>query len=169
MSARLVIAGDGVRVYHGKAEDWDGGESIDLVFTNPYGPMPAALRDTPALYHQWVHRKPELERWVGRGDLELVGTWNDGREAFWCANLPCIPVDVSEFRPEHGGWYPLELVRRLLAVYGQPGMTIFDGFMGRGTVGKVARELGMNYVGVEELAAHLGLAVEYLGIERTTA
>jgi hypothetical protein len=145
----------------GKAEEWRGHECVDLVLTNPYGALPTSLRSTPMLIHQWVHRKSEAEAWCGN-KLTLVGAWNDEREAFWCANMPAIPVDLSDLRPEPGGWYPPDLVRRLLAVYGQPGMTVWDGFMGRGTVGRVAREMGMAYIGVEELPEHMRLAVEYL-------
>jgi hypothetical protein len=164
MTAKLVVDVPGIRLYHGRADEWAGGEAIDLVFTNPYGPLPASLYKTPLVVHQWLHRRWELFNWCGSAKLRLIGTWNGGREAFWAANVAAMPLDLSEFRPEPGGWYPPDLVRRILALYAIPGLTIWDGFMGRATVGKVAREFGCAYVGVEELESHLALAREYLGV-----
>lgn len=163
---------DGITIYHGEADDWAGDETIDLVLTNPYGPMPhgrpTGLCQTPMILHQWEYRKHETERWAGipQGSLELIGRWNDNRECFWGVNLPdVIPVDVAAFKPEPGGWYPLELPKRLLQTYATPGMTIWDGFMGRGTIAKACRELGLNYIGVEQLRAHVDLALDYLELK----
>lgn len=166
MSARLVHADDSIRIYEGRADTWDGGEPIDLVFTNPYGPLPASLRNTPTIVHQWCHRLDELKAWCGGVDLTLMSWWNNDREAFWVANMPMQLVDVRDFKPEPGGWYPEAMVRRILTAY-DPGtrpFTVFDGFMGRGTVAMITRKLGMQYVGVEELPKHIALAKEYLGL-----
>lgn len=160
-----------VELWHGDAADWaqrDGLLRPDLVFTNPYGPMPTALAGLPMILHQWSYRKHEAERFahIPQGALDLIGTWNDDRESFWGANLEeTIAVDVAEFRPEPGGWYPLELPTRLLQTYARPGQTIWDGFMGRGTVAKACRALGLNYVGVEQLRAHVDLALDYLELK----
>lgn len=167
--ARLVVAASGVRIYEGKAEDWRGDEPIDLVFTNPYGPLPWSLVTVPVIVHQWRHRFDELVAWTRRPDLECFATWNDDREAFYASGLRMPLLDLSTYRPEPGGWYPLDMAHRILAsvpVSRWP-MTVWDGFMGRGTVGKVARALGMRYIGVEELPGHIDLACEYLGVERT--
>lgn len=152
-------------LYHGLAQDWDGKEEIDLVFTNPYGPMPKSLVNHRMVIHQWVHRKREAERWCGNDLRHCIGTWNIGREAFWSANIfPEVVVDIARFRPEDAGWYTEEMVKELLTVFGRPGWTIWDGFMGRGTIGKIALSLGMRYVGVEELERHLIIARRYLDV-----
>lgn len=167
-SARLIFSSSSVRLYHGRAEDWAGPEPVDLVFTNPYGAMPASLGARPMLLHQWRHRLADLAKWCGRevSAFEEVGGWNGDRECFWTLNMPAKAVDVSEFRPEPGGWYPPAMVERLLEVYdieSRP-MTIWDGFMGRATIGKVAIDRGMKYVGVEELTPHIELAQQHLGL-----
>ncbi len=173
MTIERVVAGRrNLEIWHGEAVDWDHDQSertVDLVLTNPYGPLPAALATTPMLLHQWEYRKHETERFAGipQGSLELIGKWNDSRECFWGANLEVVvPVDLAEFKPEPGGWYPLPMVTRLLQTYAQPGMTIWDGFMGRGTVAKACRELDLHYIGVERLQTHVDLALDYLGLRR---
>lgn len=164
---KLYHASDFYTIYHGDAVAWPAAESIDLVLTNPYGFLPPALRKTPMILHQWAHRKHDAERWAGLmpGELQLIGAWNDGRECFWAANMDAIPVDVSRFRPEPGGWYPLELPLQLLEVYAKKGQTVWDGFMGRGTVALAAYLRGCKYVGVEQLAAHLAIAHDYLTLD----
>jgi hypothetical protein len=159
-----VYSRDGITIYQGDADEWPGDEKIDLVLTNPYGPMPARLRETPMILHQWGYRKHEAERLAGIpiGSLQLIGTWNSDRESFWAANMEARAVDLQRFKPVAGGWYPEELPRILLRAFACKGWTIWDGFMGRGTVGKAARELGMKYVGVEQRQAHVDLALDYL-------
>lgn len=167
----LVHQAPGLRIYRGEAVDLPDdvtAMSVDLVLTNPYGPLPPALHSKPMLIHQWRHRKAEAERWCGNALAEISG-WNDDREVFWCANLGAvIPVDLHDLRPEPPGWYPLDLPLRLLRAYGSPGITVWDGFMGRGTVARACRELGMQYIGVERLQQHLDIAFDYLGVPRGT-
>ena len=167
-----VVQTDTMTLYLGDAADWPGRylipEHVDLILTNPYGPLPIALNGFPLIAHQWRHRKAEAEIWCHTALTHEVGRWNQGREAFWSANLPddlaAKTVDLSAYAPEPGGWYPEQLVRDLLTVFAKPGMTIFDGFMGRGTVGKIAVEMGMRYIGVEQLESHLALARLYLNV-----
>ncbi len=160
-----VAQTDMLTLYHGNAQDWEGEEHIDLVFTNPYGPLPVSLQDHPMIIHQWVHRKRAAEAWCRNKLTHTVGLWNHNREAFWSANMEQrITVNVAEFVPEQPGWYPEAMAMRLLKVFGRPGFTIWDGFMGRGTIGKMANKLNMRYVGVEQLDAHLSIAREYLNV-----
>jgi hypothetical protein len=160
---RIVQTAD-ITIYQGEAAHWSGLETVDLVLTNPYGFLPLGLASYPMVIHQWVHRRQEAEIWCYNELRHCVGMWNDSREAFWSAHLPEITVDVCGFRPEPGGWYPEDMVRRLLMAYATEGQTIWDGFMGRGTVAKIARELGLKYIGVERLSAHIEIAREYLGV-----
>ncbi len=172
MKIERVYQSEDLSIYHGNAEDWPGEEDVDLVLTNPYGPLPASLARTPMLVHQWEYNRGVLQRWIGGAELSLVSAWNNGRECFWSANMPPLEVDLSDLRPEDGGWYPLELPLRLLrAAESHLGYDMFerptrvwDGFMGRGTVAKACRELGLRYVGVEQLGVHIDIAVKYLEI-----
>ncbi len=162
-AARLVVDMPGCKIYHGLAEDWPGAEPVDLVFTNPYGPLPTSLWHHPMIIHQWRHRKQEAEAWCGNVLDDVIGQWNKGREVFWCANI-AVPVrlDLSAFVPEKAGWYPEDLVRKIFDAYILPGQTVWDGFCGRGTIARVASEHGVNFVGVEQLSEHIAIARTYL-------
>ncbi len=180
--AQLVIESPGVRIYHGRAEDWPGEEKVDLVFTNPYGPLPASLARHPMIVHQWTHRLEELALWchTSTANLRPLGTWNRGREGFYTINLEPFPVKIERFRPEPGGWYDPWMVEEILGAFWMHRwydhekeeerrkaghvFTIWDGFMGRGTLARVmrARSNDLRFVGVEELGRHIDLATEYL-------
>ena len=49
----------------------------------------------------------------------------------------------------HKATYSTELCEKLLSIYGNEGMLIFDPFMGTGTTALAAIKLGMDYVGCE--------------------
>ncbi len=53
---------------------------------------------------------------------------------------------------------------KIVAQYVQPGQTVWDGFMGRGTIAKICRERGIKYVGIEQLPKHIEIAKHYLGL-----
>jgi hypothetical protein len=175
---KRVFENESVIIHQGDAVDWPGEElvpHIDLVLTNPYGPLPASLHKAPMLVHQWEYNKGALQRWIGGADLKLVSTWNEGRECFWAANMPKVPdVNLEDLKPEPGGWYPLELPRRLLErmplhLHFDRPTTVWDGFMGRGTVARACVEMGFRYIGVEQLDAHIALAMKYLDLEAHAA
>lgn len=60
--------------------------------------------------------------------------------------------NVKNNHPEktaHPCQFPEELARRLILAFSDEGDTVMDPFMGSGTVGAVAKELGRNFVGIE--------------------
>lgn len=166
---KLVVDTRDIQIYEGLAEQWRGDVGmVDFVFTNPYGYMPTTLRDHPMIIHQWIHRKGEAEKWCGNRLEFMVSSWNDDREAFWSANIKQpFSINLRAYRPEPGGWYPEGLVQSILEQYVRPGETVWDGFMGRGTIAKICRTLGVNYIGVEELPAHIAHAKAYLELDAT--
>lgn len=145
----------------------------DLVFSHLYGPLPKQLIGKPAIVNVYGNKKAKAEEWCG-APLTEVSKWATGlTNTIYIANLPDgASFDVSgmteeEFAPRRG-WFPLELPRfifemmfnvRLL----QPGMTVFDGFMGRGTVGKAAEQFGLVFVGIDRDPDRVAIAREYLG------
>ena len=154
-------------LYHGRAVDYAAPERPDLLLTNPYGPIADRLLNVPMLVHQWKHRLTQLAGWIRHeeADLQLVSLWNRGREAVWAVGLPVLPVDLSDLVPTEEGWWPEALPRRLLAVYGHVGETVWDGFCGRCTGALAAREVGMNFIGIDERMEALDVARAYLGVE----
>jgi len=59
----------------------------------------------------------------------------------------------------HPAPYPLDLVRDHIASWSNPGDTVLDPFLGSGTTGKAALDLGRKFIGIE-------ISVEYLEIAR---
>ena len=49
----------------------------------------------------------------------------------------------------HGAVFPLELAERVIANFSKPGQVVFDPFMGVGTSGVAAKNLGRDFVGIE--------------------
>lgn len=155
---------------HGRAQDYTG--TADLVFTHPYGPLPPQLRTVPAVINLHIPRGQErtrraaAERWVG-GRLDPIGRW--AANVLFVARLPGGVLDLSDLEPARhypgGGCFPEEMVARVLMFYGDlipDGGLIWDGFMGRGTVGRVARRMGYSFVGIDYRRDRYEFATEYL-------
>lgn len=167
-----------ITVEQGDASNWQG--DADAVFTHPYAPLPASLHGKPSiinLFHpqgQWEKlRKYQAEEWLGDHDIHQIGQWGRGlRNTVYVANLEPRKVKLDdliedEFEPNIG-WFPLELPFRLLKAYAdiiKPGMTVWDGFCGRGSVGKVCQEFGTSYIGLDVDPSRVKLAREYLGLD----
>ncbi len=66
---------------------------------------------------------------------------------------------------EHPAVFPEALVRDHLVSWSNPGDLVYDPFMGSGTVAKVARELGRNYLGSEISKDYCDLAEKRLASE----
>lgn len=154
-----------VTVRLGDASDWNG--SADLVFTHPYGPLPACLRGVPAIVNVFNGRKDKAEKFVG-AELSWVSNWSRGeKNAIYVSGLPLVAMDLrdlveDEYEPGRG-WFPLDLPMRLLKFYAPPTITVWDGFCGRGTVGRACQQLGLNFIGIDKNPDRVAMAKEYLG------
>lgn len=156
-----------LRLGCGDSAGFDG--AADLVLSHLYGPLPPQLVGRPAVVNVVAGKEDAAARWAGR-PLRRIGQWGQRLpNIVLTANLPEVGVDLSdlaeeEFRPGRG-WFPLELPLRLLGAIRHlvPGGIVFDGFMGRGTVGKAALQLGYRFVGVDLDPARVALAREYVG------
>lgn len=148
-----------VELWHGNSTEYVG--QVDLVLTNPYAPLPPQLRKTPMLICDFADRHALAESRCGTL-LEPVSPWYGGVNMIWAGNMGVIPVDLSDLNPDSGGFFPDELVRRLLEVYGSPEDIVWDGFMGRGTVGKVCLEMGMDFIGIDQNLDRVKMAEKYV-------
>lgn len=173
-----IVDKPGMRLGLGDSVDYEG--DADLVFSHLYGPLPRQLRGKPAIVNVYGGREDSVRRWTDAAWLTKIGTWGlGGTNTIYAANIHdarCVePASIrdlieEEFAPRRG-WFPPELVRTLLVSLApwnivrmeKRAITVFDGFMGRGTVGKVALDLGMNFVGIDRDPARLKIAREYLG------
>lgn len=160
----------GLRLGLGDSVNYEG--DADLVFSHLYGPLPKQLIGKPAIINLYGNKKAKAEEWCG-AELFEVSKWAKGlTNTVYVANtqLPC-PVDLTdlvedEFAPNRG-WFPLELCIRMIAAVGDGTMPVgdrvFDGFMGRGTVGRACQHFGIGFVGVDRDPERMAIAREYLG------
>jgi hypothetical protein len=98
-----------------------------------------------------------------------VSKWGRGlTNAIYVCNLDPNYIYLTDLVEDefasNRGWFPEELVERLLVGQVNPGDTIIDLFMGRGTVGKVAQMLGIDFVGIDRDPARVQIARKYLGV-----
>lgn len=155
----------GLRLGLGDSVNYTG--DADLVFSHLYGPLPPQLIGKPAIVNVYGNKREAAERWCG-AELHHVSKWGKGlTNTLYLANIEPLGayslghLVEDEFAPGRG-WFPVDLVKLGLSQYARPGMTIFDGFMGRGTVGKVACELNMKFVGIDRDPDRVAIAQEYL-------
>jgi DNA modification methylase len=147
------------------AEDFAG--TADLVLTNPYGPLPKGVIGKPCLISNFNHRKTQCEEWA-QCELKEISHWSRGlKNTVWIGNDEVLPIDLTglmeeEFKPGRG-WFPLSLPFVLLKSYADPGMTVIDPFMGRGTVGWICKHLGLDFIGIDRDPERVEMAKAYIG------
>lgn len=161
-----------IQLIHGDASKWVGND-VDLVFTHPYAMIPRTLWSKPMIINLFGNKKGVCEKWIGGRKLTKLSTWGkDQMNTIYVVNLEPVNIDLTDLKEdntdlEKGGWFPLELPMRLLKLYGQEGYTVWDGFMGRGTVGKACKSLGMSYIGIDRDVNRIMYAQYYLGVKGT--
>lgn len=149
----------------GDARDWRG--RADLVFTHLYAPLPSCLIDRPAIINLYGNKKNIAEEWID-GKLYEIGRWGRGEanHVYVSRTLNRDPLELRGYlEDEYAGvteWMPLPLCVKLLEHFARPGITVWDGFMGRGTIGKAAKLLDMNYIGIDIKPERVALARRYL-------
>ena len=72
----------------------------------------------------------------------------------------------TESAVDHPAPFPVELPRRVIALYTQPGDVVLDPFMGSGTTALAAVQSGRQYVGYELSAEYCALAEERLAEQK---
>jgi len=102
----------------------------------------------------WILWKPGITP-IKRGRIEK-GEWAEwGSRGVW--QIPSVKAN-----DRHEAMFPIELPRRLIRLLTDRGDTVIDPFMGSGTTGRAAKELGRDFVGIEKDPAAFNLASEIL-------
>jgi hypothetical protein len=161
-----VVDDSNIRLGLGDSVNYDG--DADLVFSHVYGPLPPQLIGKPAIVNVYGNKKAKAEEWVG-AELHELGKWATGHtNTVYVANMlpwecPIGDLIEEEFVPRKG-WMPLALPLTILeGVRGHSVRTVFDGFMGRGTIGRAAVQMGLRFVGIDREPERVAMAREYLG------
>jgi hypothetical protein len=172
-----IVDRPGIRLGLGDSVNYTG--DADLVFTHIYGPLPKQLVGKPAIINVCGDKKVKAQEWCGAELMEL-GKWAKGHTntlyaanfggRYWTLASSLEDEVEDEFSPGRG-WFPESLprlvfegIRVLFPSF--EFQIVFDGFMGRGTIGKVAREsyFDLDYVGIDRNPDRLTIAREYLNI-----
>lgn len=105
---------------------------------------PGEAAPVPCLYHREKnpHGWLSTEEWI----RDAHGTWTDIRETDVLENWQHGREEDDE---KHVCPLQLEVIRRLIKLYSNPGETVLDPFMGIGSTAYVAIEQGRNAVGFE--------------------
>jgi 2-polyprenyl-3-methyl-5-hydroxy-6-metoxy-1,4-benzoquinol methylase len=145
---------------------WEG--QADAVLSNPYAPIPKQLHGKPmllSLFEGKGSRLKQAEAWIGGSHLSPIGFWGaGGQNVVYVANMPIVMVPLSDLMVDPPVYMPLGLPLRLLDAYWQfirPGMTVFDGCCGRGTVGLACKMRGLGFVGIDKDHAMIDRARAY--------
>lgn len=139
-----IRAANGVDVKKGDEIKYDGDYVRGCVWvkTNSSGQMTA---DRPAAPYEGIallHRRDTKLRWNGKGSYGVwvcPGTRGEGKAT------KARPDPM----PRHPNQKPLALCLKLVALFTEPGETVFDPFCGSGRIGEACILLGRNYVGVD--------------------
>ena len=111
------------------------------VKTNAMGQLTA---DRPATSYEAIacfHNPAVKKRWNGRGSY---GVW--------------VCPGTRGKKDRHPNEKPVKLMQKLVALFSEPGETVFDPFAGSGAIGEAALGLGRNYLGWERDVSWVGKA-----------
>jgi site-specific DNA-methyltransferase (adenine-specific) len=78
-----------------------------------------------------------------------------------------VPSSWQKFNTEvglHPTQKPVALMEYLIRTYSNPGETVLDNCMGSGTTGVACKNLGRNFIGIENDAEHFATARGRLGV-----
>ena len=82
------------------------------------------------------------------------------RSVWW---IPNVPKSEKEFG-RHPTQKPLRLMRRVIEAFTLPGQMVLDPFMGSGSTGVAALELGRHFIGFEKETEYFELATKRMGV-----
>ena len=98
-----------------------------------------------------VWRKPEAETGFSLADVELC--WSNKNFAARCKTMPRRDGN------QHPTQKPVDLMKWCIDMAGNP-QTIFDPFMGSGTTGVAAVQMGRSFIGIEREKSYFDIACE---------
>lgn len=136
----------------------------DIIWHKPNG-QPESVKDRPTRTHEFVFMFSKSERYFY--DVESVKEPTaDGkgrrRRSVWSIN-------TRPFRGAHFAVFPPELVQVCMLAGSEKGDVVLDPFLGSGTVGLVANEIGRNWIGIELNEEYADIARERLNLGGTAS
>jgi site-specific DNA-methyltransferase (adenine-specific) len=112
-------------------------------------PLMAKNRFAPSTELIWVAAKSKRYFF----DYDMAKQINGGRQM---RNL--WEINAEKHKTSHPAEKPESLLSRIIAIGSRPGDTILDPFMGSGTTGVVAQQMGRHFVGFETAPEYFDIA-----------
>jgi site-specific DNA-methyltransferase (adenine-specific) len=110
----------------------------------------------------WIkpNAKPNLQGdGPGKGHEMIQSYWSGGGRAKWNGGGKVgVFIHNRPAKPVHPTEKPVALMKELVRLFTNPGDVIFDPFMGSGSTGVAALELGRRFIGVEKDPVYFCLA-----------
>ena len=153
-----------VELYWGDAAHFDDWHKVDLVLTNAYEfefIKHALVEDKPIAAHVVKDHRPYRRAGFQDGGA-LFPKQRPAGQRLWLFGLPLPNLSLEAFSATEEGWWPLDMALSLLRCYAKPDQTVIDGFMGRGTVGRACRALGLHFIGIDRDEDRVKLAEKYI-------
>lgn len=140
--------------------DW---RTLNTVVWEKTAPPPNLHQRTLSFSHEMIiwaspnHDEPQRHLF----NYDVAKDANDGKQMkdVWRINAPS--KDEKQ-HGKHAAQKPVELLRRIIQLTTKLGDIVFDPFMGSGTAGVAALELGREFIGAELDAANASLAARRL-------
>lgn len=129
----------------------------DIIWHKPNG-QPESVKDRPTRVHEFIFMFSKKEKYFYNIDAVQEPS-ADGktrrRRSVW-------NINTKGFKGAHFAVFPTELVNLCMQAGCEAGDTVLDPFIGSGTVGVVAEEIGRNWIGIELNEEYAEIAKERL-------
>jgi len=129
----------------------------DIIWHKPNG-QPESVKDRPTRVHEFIFMFSKKEKYFYNIDAVQEPS-ADGktrrRRSVW-------NINTKGFKGAHFAVFPTELVNVCMKAGSEAGDTVLDPFIGSGTVGVVAEEIGRNWIGIELNEEYAEIARERL-------
>jgi len=127
----------------------------------------------PVTYN--IQRQPTDPRWRNKDNKSSSQRKADGTvsklksetgkedrkmDNVWLLNTGYMKSTPDKIAYQHSAIFPDELAKRHIISWSNEGDTVLDCFMGSGTTGKMAKQLGRNFVGIELDETYYNIAKE---------
>lgn len=136
-------------------------ERVDLIFTQVYG-------EDIILRHLAIGTPMVLMGRPGKQLSHLPGVKSIGELAWkqkhvlYASMVPEINIQLDRYECVEPCFWPLSFCVDVLEQASSPGELILDPYMGRGTVGRAARQLGRRFIGIDKNPKRVKMAEEYI-------
>ncbi|NLB17889.1 MAG: site-specific DNA-methyltransferase [Syntrophomonadaceae bacterium] len=88
--------------------------------------------------------------------------WLLTKDEYLKYTLQTWPIPINNDKYRHPAKYPEEIPYRLIKLLSFPGQTVIDPFCGSGVTLKVAKQLGRNFIGIDQNAAYCKMSRDRL-------